>query len=70
MKFVSLYSNRENVFPRMHFRDGLNVIFARVRDPLAKDRDSHNLGKTFLIQVIDFGLLGKITKEYFLKFHE
>lgn len=64
MKFISLYSNRENIFPKIKFREGFNVVFARVQDPTSRELDVHNLGKTFLIQVIDFGLLGKITQEH------
>lgn len=69
MKLVSLYSNNAEIFPRIEFREGLNVVFARVQDPHQQDRDSHNLGKTFLIEVIDFVLLKEIDKSHpFRKF--
>ena len=58
MKLRALYSNDSRRFPRIDFRDGLNVVFARVRDPSVPDQDSHNLGKTFLIRVLDFVLMG------------
>ena len=58
MRLRSLYSNDTSRFPRIDFRDGLNVVFARVRNPDVETADSHNLGKTFLIQVLDFALLG------------
>ena len=61
MKLRALYSNDDRRFPRIDFRDGLNVVFARVRDPSVQDQDSHNLGKTFLIRVLDFALLGSCT---------
>ena len=61
MKLRALYSNDDRRFPRIDFRDGLNVVFARVRDPSVQSQDSHNLGKTFLIRVLDFALLGSCT---------
>ncbi|MCB2178938.1 DUF2326 domain-containing protein [bacterium] len=64
MKINSLYSNKPKIFPRIDFNKGLNVIFARVKDPLNKELDSHNLGKTFLIQIIDFALIGKPPKAF------
>ncbi len=64
MKLVSLYTNKEEVFPRITFNEGLNVIFARINKPLQRKLDSHNLGKTFLITVIDFALLSKIKKDH------
>jgi uncharacterized protein YydD (DUF2326 family) len=60
LKLSSLYSNLENIFPRIIFHDGLNIIFAQVRDPENFKKDSHNLGKTFLIQVLEFCLLKNI----------
>jgi len=71
VKLISLYSNNEALFPTISFHDGLNVVFARVQDPTQKDRDSHNLGKTFLIEVIDFCLLKTADKSHvFRKFEE
>lgn len=64
MKLSKIYSNYRDVFPAILFNDGLNVIFARVRDPYNRDKDSHNLGKTFLIYVIDFALLGSIDENH------
>lgn len=71
MKLASLYSNTEQTFPKIVFRDGFNVVFAKVKDPTIKDKDSHNLGKTFLITVIDFALLADIDKEHpFKKYND
>lgn len=56
MKLAAIYSNLEDIFPRIEFREGLNVIFGKVKEENIK-KDSHNLGKTFLITVIDFCLL-------------
>ncbi len=64
MKLWSLYSNHDELFTPISFRPGLNVVFAQVQDPTAVARDSHNLGKTFLISVIDFTLLGDIDAEH------
>ena len=69
MKLASIYSNKEDIFPTIYFREGFNVIFAQVKDPLIKERDSHNLGKTFLIQVLDFALLADIDKTHPFREH-
>jgi len=69
MKFASIYSNKEEVFPKILFNQGFNVVFAQVKDPKVKDNDSHNLGKSFFIQVLDFVLLGEIDKEHAFKKH-
>ncbi len=69
MKFASIYSNQEDIFPTIIFDRGFNVIFAQVKDPNVKENDSHNLGKTFLIQVLDFVLLGDIDKSHPFKEH-
>lgn len=61
MRLRALYSNDDPRFPRIDFREGLNVVFARVHDPFVQDKDSHNLGKSFLIRVLDFVLLGSCT---------
>lgn len=64
MKLRALYSSDPNIFPRVDFFDGFNVIFARVKDPLKRDVDSHNLGKTFLASVINFGLLAHVDADH------
>src|SRR5258706_12598944 len=57
MKLLSLYSNEEHIFPRIDFFEGFNVVFARGSDATNPELDAHNLGKTFLASVINFGLL-------------
>jgi uncharacterized protein YydD (DUF2326 family) len=61
MKLVRLYSNRPSVFLPIEFNGivdtDLSVIFARITRPKDSRRDSHNLGKTILISLIDFLLL-------------
>jgi uncharacterized protein YydD (DUF2326 family) len=71
-----LYSNLDNLFTPVHFNAVqastlLNVIFAEVKRKRAKDGDSHNLGKTTLIALIDFLLLKDITgSDHFLAKHK
>jgi len=67
MKLRSLYSNKPAIFPDIPFTDGLNVVFAKVRDPRADGKHSHNLGKTFLITVIDFCLLAELDRDHAFK---
>ena len=61
MKLVRLYSNRPSAFMPIAFNGvvdtDLSVIFARITRPKDSRRDSHNLGKTILISLIDFLLL-------------
>jgi len=66
MKLSSIYSNRPDIFSRITFNDRLNVIHARVTRPKESDKDSHNLGKTLLIHLIDFMLLKGLSKGHFL----
>ncbi len=46
MKLSKIYSNFPEVFPEIHFRDGLNVVLAEIRLPENKNKDTHNLGKS------------------------
>lgn len=64
MKLASLYSNKEEKFPTIRFREGFNVVFAQVKEPNASERDVHNLGKTFLIEVIDFCLIARVDRDH------
>lgn len=64
MKLVHVEANYPEKFGPVVFRPGLNVIFARVRDPAAKQRSSHNLGKSFLMDVLDFALGGDVRKDH------
>lgn len=63
MKLAAIYANFEEIFPRIIFREGINVVFGKVKEENIK-KDSHNLGKTFLITVIDFCLLADVKKEH------
>lgn len=76
MQLSRLYSNQDDLFTPIHFNSGsasstLNVIFAEVKRKRAKDGDSHNLGKTTLIALLDFMLLKDITAtDHFLAKHK
>lgn len=61
MKLSKLYTNQAN-FKNIKFNPGFNVVFADVK---TKDntKHSHNLGKTFLIDIIDFLLLKKVVRK-------
>src|SRR6266481_7989095 len=69
MIFSKIYSNKPEIFPPIRFRRGLNVILARVRDRKDRTKDSHNLGKTLLIDLLDFCLICKVDPDFFLKKH-
>lgn len=62
MKLIHVESNFPQLFGPVSFHDGLNVIFARVREPAVQQRSAHNLGKSFLMDVIDFALGGQVAK--------
>ena len=53
MKLSKIYSNYPKKFRAVNFRDGLNVVLGHIRDPKAREKDIHNLGKTLFAQVID-----------------
>lgn len=66
MKLSKLYSNKEN-FKNISFNlNGLNVIYADVQTELKDKKNSHDLGKTKVAELIDFLLLKKIDKKDFL----
>ena len=70
MKLSKLYSNYPRRFAPVEFREGLNVVLGRVKNPTKQDKDTHNLGKTLFAQVIDFCLMKKNEKNFFLIKHE
>lgn len=60
MKLSRLYCNKPDFFGPIDFRDGINVILAEIRLPENQGKDTHNLGKSTLSQLLDFMfLLGK-----------
>lgn len=66
MRLSKLYCN-DIRFHGISFNEGLNVVLGKVckRDEVQKD--SHNLGKSTLIDVLDFMLLKNIDKNHFFK---
>jgi uncharacterized protein YydD (DUF2326 family) len=56
MKLIKVFSNKN--FKNVKFNSHFNVVIATITDKTIK-KDTHNLGKTSLIHVIDFLLLGK-----------
>jgi uncharacterized protein YydD (DUF2326 family) len=69
MKLSKLYSNKET-FKEVKFNDGFNIIIGKVDNVDDSKSNTHNLGKTFLIYVIDFMLLKKIDKRSIFKKRE
>lgn len=68
MKLSRLYTNDDSVFVPIDFREDLNAIVARIQHPTDDEKSSHCLGKTLIIDVIDFCLLKTVGKKgHFLK---
>lgn len=66
MKLVKLYSS-DSRFKEVIFKSGFNVILGKISDETELDKDSHNLGKSSLVELIDFMLLKKLDKHSYLK---
>ena len=66
MKLSRIYTNKPGLFLPITFNSGLNVVHAKVRLPEDSTKDSHNLGKTLLIHLIDFLLLKQLEKGHFI----
>ena len=69
MKISKIYSNRPDIFEPIEFNEGFNVIIGQIRLHDDKNKDSHNLGKSKLAELIDFGFLKQRHKETFLFKH-
>ena len=67
MKIAKIYSNLATTFVPIRFNgiddDRLSVVFAKITRPKDSSRDSHNLGKTTLIHLIDFLLLKEVSEK-------
>ena len=75
MQISRVYCNRADVFTPIDFNygddaDRLNVVLGDVRRPRDKKRDSHNLGKTTLLHLLDFMMLKGLSNEHFLSKHQ
>lgn len=66
MKLVKLYCS-DSRFRTIRFNDGLNVVLGKVRRRNDTHKDSHNLGKSTLVELLDFMFLKKVDKDYFLR---
>lgn len=66
MKLSKLYSNKKDFKNILFNLNGLNVIYADVQTDLKDKKNSHDLGKTKVAELIDFLLLKKIDKKDFL----
>ena len=71
MQISRIYSNKPQIFEPIDFNVGadasrLNVVIGEVRRPTDRKRDSHNLGKTTLLHLIDFLMLRGMSPEFFL----
>jgi uncharacterized protein YydD (DUF2326 family) len=60
MRLVKIFANEK--FKNTHFNARFNVVLAAIQDKVNK-KDTHNLGKTSLIHVINFLLLNKFAKD-------
>lgn len=69
MKLSHLYSNHPEIFTPIRFRQGMNVVVARIDHPKHAKKLGHNLGKTLLTEVIDFTLLKGVNKHHTFKRH-
>ena len=69
MKLSRLYSNKPEQFEPVDFVAGLNVVMAEIRLPENRDKDTHNLGKTTLGRLLDFGFLAGRNPKFFLFKH-
>lgn len=75
MQISRIYSNKDELFHPIDFNfgphgDRLSVIFGDVKKPKDKKRDSHNLGKTTLLHLIEFLMLKGTSPEQFLVKHQ
>lgn len=66
---VRLYSNKDE-FREIEFHSGLNVVIGEIHIEIDRDRDTHNLGKSTLCQLIDFCLLQGKSKDFFFSGHD
>lgn len=66
MRLSQIYCNYPVRFGPIRFKPGVNVVLGEIRLPGNRDKDTHNLGKTTLARLLDFCLLRKRHKEFFL----
>ncbi len=69
MKLSKLYCDNPSAFEPVEFVSGLNVVMAEIRLPENRNKDTHNLGKTTLGRLLDFGFLAGKDSKFFLFKH-
>ncbi|MGO4117684.1 hypothetical protein ACEQ6C_31165 [Rhizobium ruizarguesonis] len=74
MQISQLYSNLPDILSPIVFNHGadanrLNVVLGEVKHPKDRKKDSHNLGKTTLLHLIDFLMLKGWSQDSFLYRH-
>jgi len=69
MKLSKLYTNKPDIFAPVDFSAGLNVVLAEIRLPENRKKDTHNLGKSTLGRLLDFGFLSGKDPGFFLFKH-
>lgn len=67
MKISKIYSNFPEKFTPVLFCSGLNVVMGKIGNTAQEGKDSHNLGKSTLCQLIDFCLLRTFDENLFLR---
>ncbi|NRA87199.1 MAG: DUF2326 domain-containing protein [Rhizobiales bacterium] len=70
IKLSKLYCNKPDIFPDIEFNDGLNIIYAAAsKKTVDKNTHSHSVGKTTLLEIIDYLFIKTVKKGFFLKDH-
>lgn len=70
MKISKLYTNKPDLFEEINFNSGLNVILAEIKIPTNRGKDTHNLGKSTIGELINFCLLSGADSKHFLRSHD
>lgn len=70
MRLSRLYCNRADLLGPIRFNPGFNVVLGEIRLPEDPNRDTHCLGKTTLARLLDFCLLKKRHRDFFLFKHQ
>ncbi|WP_346917379.1 DUF2326 domain-containing protein [Clostridium sp.] len=69
MKFSKIYSDNSK-FKSFKFNKGMNVVIGRITQKENRNIDTHNLGKSTLITLLDFMLLKEINKNHIFVKHK
>lgn len=69
MKFSKIYSDNSK-FKSFKFNKGMNVVIGRITQKENRNIDTHNLGKSTLITLLDFMLLKEVSKNHIFVKHK